>query len=92
MGIYYDLMTDEETLFMAQMLLNGYQDDEGNNVDPQSHVECVRKMQLIDDHLSLMRNRQLLLRKKGIRQMLDARISLELGKPENVASLGLNNK
>lgn len=79
-----------EALIFAKQGLQGFTTDEGDIVAPKTKDEVLEDIELIDDLLSIMQSKVLLNKKRGLRAVIDGRLSLAV-EPESVRVGGTNN-
>jgi hypothetical protein len=75
---YYNIITDEEAFVMVKALGEESIDEEGNTVPALDEIETIDMMEMIDNHLILMRSKTLMLKKQGIKNQLIKTIDLYL--------------
>lgn len=80
----------EEVLIFAKQGLQGFTTDDGDVVEPKSKEEVLEDIELIDDLLSIMKSKMLLNKKKGLKAVIDGRLSLAVA-PESIRVGGTNH-
>ena len=68
----------KEIAIMANVIKNGYVDDNGQVVPGQSLEETLETMELIDDLLVIMKSKSLLNKKRNLKRVLSGRIEMSL--------------
>jgi hypothetical protein len=79
----------EEVLIFAKQGIEGFTTDEGDIVEPKSKEEVLEDLELIDDLLSIMKSKSLLNKKRGLKTVIDGRLSLAV-LPDTVRIGGTN--
>lgn len=80
----------EEVLIFAKQGVQGFTTDDGHVVEPKSKEEVLEDIELIDDLLSIMKSKMLLNKKKGLKAVIDGRLSLAVD-PDSVRVGGTNH-
>jgi hypothetical protein len=65
-----------EVLIFAKQGIEGFVTEDGSVVAPKSKEDVLVEIELIDDLLSIMKSKVLLNRKKGLRAVIDGRLSI----------------
>ncbi|NMA74324.1 MAG: hypothetical protein GX963_09235 [Bacteroidales bacterium] len=68
----------KEIAIMANVIKNGYVDEDGEMVEGKSLEETLETMELIDDLLVIMKSKSLLNKKQGLKRLLSGRIEMSL--------------
>lgn len=80
----------EEVLIFAKQGTQGFTTDDGDVVEPKSKEEVLEDIELIDDLLTIMKSKMLLNKKRGLKAVIDGRLSLAVA-PESVRIGGTNH-
>lgn len=80
----------EEVLIFAKQGIKGFTTDDGNVVAPKSKEEVLKDIELIDDLLSIMKSKTLLNKKRGLKAVIDGRLSLAVA-PDSIRVGGTNH-
>ena len=68
----------KEIAIMANVIKNGYVDEDGEVVKSKSLEETLEEMELIDDLLVIMKSKSLLNKKQGMKRLLSGRIEMSV--------------
>lgn len=76
--IMFTELKGKETAIMANVIKNGYVDEDGEVVEGKSLEETLNTMELIDDLLVIMKSKSLLNKKQGLKRLLSGRIEMSI--------------
>lgn len=79
----------EEVLIFAKQGVQGFTTSDGSVVESKTKKAVLEDIELIDDLLSIMKSKNLLIKKKGLRAVIDGRLALAVV-PESMR-VGGNN-